>query len=323
MKSLGIPFSALVSVIFGLMILSFPVGAYVVFNSNIEDGVRYDFPINGFNFFPAGIGIEIPIEIEIGDAFIGLWSLYVFLFSIAMFGPKVNFLKALSPIMSEGKYEPKSNYLVSIIKWFSILIVISGIINLIQESIGITTLPPVQPDSLIQFFEITVAPISEEIGFRVMLIGIPLFLMYSNRGSIILFFKTLWHPTHTLHIYHTKKILILITLVGIFFGAAHIISGESWSLGKFAQASASGIIIGWVYFKHGLISAIMVHWATNYFIYSYVNFLAEINDITVKNAFSHSLTNSLEILFIMAGILSLALIIINYLNVKNKKPLEI
>jgi len=38
MKSLGIPFSALVSVIFGLMILSFPLGAYVVFNSNIEDG---------------------------------------------------------------------------------------------------------------------------------------------------------------------------------------------------------------------------------------------------------------------------------------------
>ncbi|HXV67184.1 MAG TPA: CPBP family intramembrane glutamic endopeptidase [Nitrosopumilaceae archaeon] len=320
---MGIPFSALVSVIFGLMILSFPLGAYVVFNSNIEDGVRYDFPINGFNFFPAGIGIEIPIEIEIGDAFIGLWGLYIVLFSIAMFGPKVNFLKALSPIMSEGKYESKSNYLVSIIKWFSILIVISGIINLIQESIGITTLPPVQPDSLIQFFEITVAPISEEIGFRVMLIGIPLFLMYSNRGSIILFFKTLWHPTQTLHIYQIKKTLILITLVGIFFGAAHIISGEPWSLGKFAQATASGIIIGWVYFKHGLISAILVHWATNYFIFSYVNFLAEINDITVKNAFSHSLTNSLEILFVMSGILSLALIIVNYLNVKNKKPLEI
>ncbi len=323
MKSLGIPFSALVSVIFGLMILSFPIGAYVVFNSNIENGVRYDFPINGFNFFPAGIGVQIPIEIELGDAFIGIWSVFLILFSIGMFGPKANFLKSLSPIMSEGKYESKSNYLVSVIKWFSILIVVSGIINFIQESVGITIVPPTQPDSLIQFFEITMAPISEEIGFRAMLIGIPLFAIYSQRASIKLFFKSLWHPTRTLHILETKKALILITLVGIFFGAAHIISGEPWSLGKFAQATASGIIIGWVYFRHGLVSAILVHWATNYFIFSYVNFLAEINDITVKNAFSHSLTSSLEILFVMTGILSIVLIIVNHLNLKKGKTLEV
>ena len=132
MKFFGIPFSALVSVIFGLMILSFPLGAYVVFNSNIGDGVRFDFPINGFNFFPAGIGFEIPIQFELGDVFIGLWGVFIILFSIAMFGPKTNFLKALSPIMSEGKYESKSNYLVSVIKWFAILIVVSAIIDFIQ-----------------------------------------------------------------------------------------------------------------------------------------------------------------------------------------------
>src|SRR3989304_3307390 len=154
------------------------LGAYVVFNSNIEDGVRFDFPINGFDFFPAGIGFEIPIQFELGDVFIGLWGVFVILFSIAMFGPKTNFLKALSSIMSEGKYESKSNYLVSVIKWFAILIVVSGIIDFIQESVGITTQPPQQSDSLIQFFEITAAPISEEIGFRVMLIGVPLFLFF-------------------------------------------------------------------------------------------------------------------------------------------------
>ena len=323
MKSFGIPFSALVSVIFGLMILSFPLGAYVVFNSNIEDGVRFDFPINGFNFFPGGIGLEIPIQFELGDVFIGLWGVFIILFSIAMFGPKKNFLKALSPIMSEGKYESKSNYLVSVIKWFTILIVVSTVINFIQESIGITTQSPQQSDSLIQFYEITAAPISEEIGFRVMLIGIPLFAIYAQRASIILFFKSLWHPSHALHIYETKKALILIIVVGIFFGAAHIFSGEPWSIGKFAQATASGIIIGWVYFKHGLVSAILVHWSTNYFIFSYVNFLAEINEITVKNAFSHSLINSLEILFVLTGIVSILLILVNYLNLKKEKKLEI
>ncbi len=323
MQALGIPFSALASVIFGLMMLSFPLGAYVVFNSNIEDSVSYDFPLSGFDFFPAGIGFEIPIEFELGDVFIGLWCVYIIIFSIAVLGPKTNFQKALAPIMSEGKYESKSNYLVSVIKWFTILIVISVIIDFLQNSIGVSTEPPVPSDVLIQFFNVTAAPIIEEVGFRVMLIGIPLFLIYSSRTSIKLFFKSLWNPTQTIHIYETKKPLILIIVVGILFGLSHIISGEPWSLGKFAQASASGIIIGWVYFKHGFPSAILLHWSTNYFIFAYVYFLADINDITIKSAFSHSLTSSLEILFIITGVISIAMLTLNYVNLRKEKRLEV
>ena len=323
MQALGIPFSALVSVIFGLMILSFPIGAYVVFNSNIGDGIGFDFPIDGFDFFPAGIGFEIPIQFELGDAFIVLWCVFIIIFSIAMLGPKINILKSLSPIMSEGKYDSSTNYLVSVIKWFAILIVISGVIEFVQASVGITIEPPEQSNVLIQFFGATAAPISEEIGFRVMLIGIPLYFIYSQKTSIKLFFKSLWHPSRTLHIFESKKALILIVIVGLFFGAAHIISGEPWSIGKFAQAAASGVIIGWVYYKHGFPSAVLVHWSTNYFIFSYVYFLADINEITIKNAFSHSLTSSLEILLIITGVISIAIVLLNYVNLKKERKLEI
>ena len=319
MQALGIPFAALTSVIFGLMIIAFPLGAYVVFNSNLENSVSYDFPLTDIDFFPAGIGLEIPIEFELGDVFIGLWCMYVIIFSIAVLGPKKNFLKSLSPLMSEGKYESKLNYLISVIKWFSILIVISMIIDFIQNSIGISTTPPEPPDLLIHFFNITSAPLTEEIGFRVMLIGIPLFLMYSHRVSIKLFFKSLWNPAQIIQFGETKKPLILIVIVGVFFGISHIITGDPWSLGKIAQASASGIIIGWVYVKHGFPSAILVHWSTNYFIFAYVYFLADINEITIKNAFSHSLTSSLEILLVITGIISIAILFLNFVDVKKEK----
>ena len=323
MQSLGIPFSALVSVIFGLMILSFPIGAYVVFNSNIGNGVGFDFPMDGFDFFPAGIGFEIPIQFELGDVFIGLWCVFIIIFSIAMLGPKINILKSLSPLMSEGKYDSSTNYLVSVIKWFAILIVVSGIIEFIQASVGITIEPPEQSNVLIQFFGVTAAPISEEIGFRVMLIGIPLYVIYSQKTSIKLFFKSLWHPSRTLHIFESKKAVILIVIVGLFFGAAHIISGEPWSVGKFAQAAASGIIIGWAYYKHGFPAAVLIHWSTNYFIFSYVYFIADNNEITIKNAFSHSLITSLEILLIITGIISIAIVLLNYVNLKKERKLEI
>ena len=323
MQALGIPFSALVSVIFGLMILSFPIGAYVVFNSEIEKEINFDYPISGFDFFPAGIGYEIPIKFELGDVFIVFWCSFVILFTISMLGPKTNFLKALAPVMTSGKTIPTSNYLISIIKWFTILIAVSVVITFIQEGIGITTVPPEPSNILIQFFDVTVSPISEEIGFRAMLIGIPLYAIYSHKSSIRLFFKSLWHPTKNLHIYESRKAILLIILVGVFFGAAHIISGEPWSFGKFAQATASGIILGWVYYKYGLISAILVHWSTNYFIFSYVYFLADINDISIQNAFSHSLVNTLEILLIITGIVSISILLVNYLNQKKEKKLKV
>ena len=323
MQALGIPYSALISVIFGLMILSFPIGAYVVFNSNLEDGVGFDYPIDGFGFFPVGSGIEIPIQLELGEVFIVLWSIFLIIFSIAMFGPKKNFLKSLSPLMTEGKYERNTNYLVSVIKWFAVIVVVSWIIDFIQRGFGINIEAPSQSDVLIQFIGVTTAPISEEIGFRVILIGIPLFLIYSRRSSIRFFFKALWHPSRTLQILESKKALLLIVVVGVLFGAAHILTGEPWSFGKFAQASASGIILGWVYYRHGFPSALLVHWATNYFIFSYVYFLSDINEITIKNAFSHSLTTSLEMLLLITGVISIAIILLNFVNLKKEKRLEI
>jgi len=323
LQGLGIPFAALISVIFGLMILSFPVGTYVFFNSTIESDINFDYPLNEIDFFSKENAFRLPIDLELGDAFIVIWSVFVVLFTIAMFGPKTNFLRSIVPVMMEGKGESKSNYLVAAIKWFCILIVVSSIIVFVQDSFGIKTVAPESPNVLIQFFNVTLAPITEEIGFRVLLIGIPLYVMYTQKNSIRMFFKSLWHPSKFISRNHLKRVIILITVVGIFFGAAHIISGEPWSLGKFAQATASGMIIGWVYFKHGIISAVLVHWATNYFIFSYVYLIADINEFSIQNAFSHSLTFTMEMLFIITGVIAIAVIILNYVKLKKEKKLEI
>ena len=54
-RVLSIPYSAFISVIFGIMILSFPIGAYIVFNSNIGNDINFQYPIDGLNFFIGGI----------------------------------------------------------------------------------------------------------------------------------------------------------------------------------------------------------------------------------------------------------------------------
>ena len=107
--------------------------------------------------------------------------------------------------------------------------------------------------------------------------------------------------------------------MGIFFGLAHIISGEAWSVGKVSQAAAGGIILGFVYYKYGLLPAILIHWATNYFLLSYVFAISEINQISSTDALSHSLINSLEIILVLSGIISAGVILLNYANNRKKE----
>ena len=108
----------------------------------------------------------------------------------------------------------------------------------------------------------------------------------------------------------------MITTVAILFGAAHIFSDESWSSGKLAQAVASGIIIGWVYYRYGLVPAILIHWATNYFVYSYGYIVSDINQISINNAFSHSLLTTIELILIATGIISVVILALNYVYSK-------
>lgn len=306
-----------------MMIISFPVGVFVVFNSDIGEKINFEYPISGFDFFLGGIGYEIPIEFELGDAFIVIWVLFLILFTISFLGPRKNFLKTLTPMITDGKQPLESNYLVTMIKWFSVLVLISGIINFVQENVGITIEAPVVENELIRFYDVTIAPIIEEIGFRVLLIGLPLFAFYSHRSSISHFFKSLWNPSDNLDVNDYRKAIILIVVVSIFFGVAHILSGESWSSGKFSQATASGIIIGWVYFRMGLVSAILIHWATNYFVFSYVYVIADFAEISIERAFEHSLMLTFEMLFIALGIISVTVMILNRYSNKKKEKLEI
>ncbi|MCV0399161.1 MAG: CPBP family intramembrane metalloprotease [Nitrosarchaeum sp.] len=322
LRSIGIPHSALLSVIFGLMLLSFPIGMFVVFNSGIGGDINFEYPLYELDLFD-NVPHSFHFDVTLGDAFTVLWIVYVIIFTIAIFGPRTTFFQTLSPILSNGKISFQSNYLVSITTWFSILILVSAIVTFTQEGFGIPTLPPPTDNDLIQFFYVTLAPLIEEIGFRALLIGVPVFMMYSHKFSIPHLFGSLWNPSRHLHIYDSKKAISLIVLVAMIFGFAHIATGEPWSEGKFAQASVSGIILGWLYVRFGLLSAILVHWGTNYFIFSYANFVSQINEISLDAAFYHPLLNTMEILFLISGVISAFMLILNYLTSKKNPKLEI
>lgn len=322
LQSLGIPFTALLSVIFGLLLVSFPMGIYVVFETNVGGDINYEFPITHLELFENTDLFQAPVDVSIGDVFVVLWIIYLALFVIAILGPRSDFLKTLSPIISFGKYDTRSNYMIGITKWFSILLLVSALINYVQEGIGIEIVPPLDENDLVQFFYVSLAPLIEEFGFRLILIGIPVFALYSNKSSMKYFLRCLWNPSN-LDLHDPKKALLLIVFVGVLFGFAHIAFGDSWSAGKFSQAAASGIILGWVYLRYGFVASLLIHWAMNYFVFSYATFISQINEISVQESFSHSLMSTLEILILAAGIFSVCILFVNRFYSKKESTLEV
>ncbi|RZD47545.1 MAG: CPBP family intramembrane metalloprotease domain-containing protein [Thaumarchaeota archaeon] len=315
LQLVGIPFTALLSVIFGLLLISFPIGIYIVFETNIGNEINYDYPITHLDIFHETNFYQSSFDLSIGDVFVFLWVFYLVIFVISILGPKQNFLKSISSLISMGHYDVKLNYMFVITKWLSVLVLISALINFIQESFGIITVPPLGDNNLIQFFYVSLAPLLEEFIFRILLVGIPLFVIYSGRASLRYFLKCLWTPT-SLNILDSKKAIFVIVFVGVAFGFAHIAFSDSWSEGKFAQATAGGIILGWVYLRYGIVASLLIHWATNYFIFAYAHFISQINYVPLEAAFSNPLMSTLEFLFLSSGILAVCILILNKFYLK-------
>lgn len=313
---IAIPYSALISVIFGILVFSFPIGAYLFFSTDLGGSIDHTYPLYEFGLIK-GLGWQWASEIEIGHVFAAIWIFFLTLFAVATFGPNRNFLRVLSPIMAGTAESQEGNYIVQTIKWFSVIIILSAAIDAVQRAFGVTISPPPIENDLTHLLAVTFAPIAEEVGFRIILVGIPVFLLYVKRAGVKEFFASLWNPSASLQISKPAKAIAVIAVSAALFGIAHVLSEDGWSYGKIAQAAMSGMIIGWVYVRYGFVSAILIHWATNYVVFSYGYLVSNVNNVRIMDAFSHSLLQTIEVLFVVAGALSLALIFLGHKKTLN------
>ncbi len=102
------------------------------------------------------------------------------------------------------------------------------------------------------------ASVWEELVARVLLIGVPLLIIH-----LVL------HRRAALHRYLVGggfKIglpeTVLIAVSGLMFGYAHYDGG--WGLWKIAPAAVAGFALGYLFVRHGLVAAILLHFATDY-----------------------------------------------------------
>ncbi len=313
-------FAVICLIVIASMFFSFVLGGYTVFSTKL--GItEIANPITFFSLFVFGVPLPVFTSATLGEIFSGVWSIYLILFVIALNGPKLSVLNAIRCIKQRNLFPFNENAIITVIVYFSIMLIVFSIIELLQNQAGIPIGTTPRETPIRSFTMISIAPIIEEVGFRITLIGGVILVMLLGRTNASRSLRTLWHPSNYLEqntSIHPNEyrwpIIFIILLSGFFFGASHLAYGSSWAIGKLPSATIAGILLGWIYFKHGFPAAVMLHWAFNFLPGAYVYFVCAINiSIVTCNQVAESshLVNAFQAVLLITGILSIGMVILN------------
>ncbi len=255
---------------------SFFIGIFLVFFTNIGGEARWysDVPLDFLIFGIFGLN---SINFNLGISFLFFWTIYLacYLFCFLKPVPIFHLSSLKNPFQMTGLERIKiqrDNYLAITISWFSGYFVLSILIDVIQQLFGVTLGNPLTANPLLSFFYLSAAPLNEEIFFRVLLLGLPLFILFVPFGKG-LFLSTLYHPYKNVSYnkgkYTTIAIVIIIALNSLAFGLSHVLFGGGYEIGKITQAGLGGVIIAWLYYRYSLSSALTFHWISNFVFFAY------------------------------------------------------
>ncbi|GEM_PF-392099 len=259
------------------MALSFPIGIFSFFEPSLG-GSTVAAPVNVLPLILFGVSSSIPLPFTatLGEFFLLSWAANLTLFVIALSGPWRGLLDSLRGIRRDKGLALYANSGFTVAMVFPpallLAIAVESILNLSGLPVG--GLPNTDPRSL--FLLDAFAPIREEIGFRVTLVGVVCFLVAYNATKDLTSLRALWHPSKSLseagvQVWRQPALYGIIALSAVVFGAAHVLGG-GWEIGKFFSASIVGVILAVVYFTHGFPAAVMLHWAFDYYQSSYAYF---------------------------------------------------
>ena len=85
--------------------------------------------------------------------------------------------------------------------------------------------------------------------------------------------------------------------------------GEPWSAGKVAQATAAGVILGWAYYRYGIVVAVLVHIMVNYMLFALMYSIVAISGATIKEVQDSQFLGTIEILMVVSGIVAVVVLI--------------
>jgi hypothetical protein len=248
-----------------LAVLSFPLGWYAVFSGNLSKQFTYNSLSRPYLWIGPLI-TYLPFQVPVGGVFAALSVIYLGMLALSV-RQGSNPIRAMSRSLKEGEQPLFSSPFVVTMITIAFLIFTASVMDVFISSTGVQV-GTITGDPLALLAGFTSSPLVEELGFRVVLIGLVAMILClgrSTRGAL----KALWRPSAAIEglaVGSGASILIWVAtgFSAVTFGACHVLCGSTWDIGKFPEAAYGGLVLGYVYVKYGLHVAVLAHWGVDY-----------------------------------------------------------
>ena len=261
-----IGFAALLGFTILLIVFSFPAGFYSVFSGKLSQNVTYNTAYQPYFWVGPAVAFA-PFKIGAGAMFAAFSAIYVLFFLYAL-GQKERFWSAIKAAFRTGSDALLSSPFIVVIVSIGFLNFTASIIDLLVTSAGAPIGGPTgDPLSLLLGF--TYAPLVEEIGFRVLLIGTVAFILSFGR-PLRTALSALWRPSRAIEGFAVGSGASMIiwaatSFSAVTFGACHVLCGSAWDPGKLPEAIYGGFVFGYLYVRYGFHVAVLAHWGVDFF----------------------------------------------------------
>ena len=252
-----------------LVVLSFPAGLYAVFHGGLSTELGYGSFVPTFLWL-GPVPASLPFAVPIGGIFLVLTVVYAGLFLLGFLQPKSP-VEAVRGALATGvgalAGSPAFVILISIGFLNFTAVIISAVS---QAAAGPVGNPFSGADPLLEFGSLTFAPLREELGFRLLLIGVVALVLSIGRPPKEAL-KSLWRPSAAYEGFvvggATSAIIWVATAASAAtFGVCHVTcgGGGGWNWSKLPEAAWGGLVLGYVYVKYGFHVAVLTHWGVDY-----------------------------------------------------------
>lgn len=232
------------------------------------------------------LGFSVPANI--GAAFAFVLTVFVLCF-VAAWTWRESFHVVLRKSFSRPLRSVFNNFLFIMPLLSSMLLVAVTVIIYLQNLAGIPTgaVQPEAGESAQEFFLLLAyAPVAEELGFRLIPIGIfTAALVFSARmrtraNGAKLFIASFIYPEGAKRMVGLRNVTdqgfwrgisrgewAMILIASSVFAYAHVASGIGWEIGKISSVFVQALFFGVVYIAYGFGAPILMHWFFNYYLY--------------------------------------------------------